>query len=96
MHLQGVFKELQSRGPCHIISNNSKSFESASKIIVDVRSELCLKTYFCEVHMSWKFNSEKTPWSGGIFERMIRCHKKTVGNTKLSYNELLTIVTQGS
>ena len=48
--------------------------------------------------MEWKFNVEKAPWTGGIFERMVksmkRCLKKIIGKAVLSYDELLTAVTE--
>ena len=41
---------------------------------------------------------EKAPWQGGFFERLIqsakRCLKRTIGNAKLSHEELSTIVTE--
>ena len=80
------FKRFAARRgtPCQIISDNSTTFESASKIIANMLNELSVKTYFSEVHVSWKFNLEQAPWSGGIFEGMIRsmkrCLKKTIGN----------------
>ena len=41
---------------------------------------------------------EKAPWWGGFYERMVkgvkRCLRKTVGNARLSYNELLTVITE--
>lgn len=44
----------------------------------------------------WRFNLEKAPWWGGFYERMVkgvkRCLRKTLGNARLSYNELLTVV----
>ena len=39
---------------------------------------------------------EKAPWWGGFYERMVkgvkRCLRKTLGNARLSYDELLTLV----
>ena len=41
---------------------------------------------------------ERAPWWGGFFERLIRsvkrCLKKILKNAKLSYEELLTVVTE--
>ena len=41
---------------------------------------------------------EKATWWGGIFERMIkstkRCLRKIVGQAKLSYDELITALTE--
>ena len=48
--------------------------------------------------MQWSCNLEKAPWWGGIFERMIksvkRCLRKTIGQAKLTYDELLTALTE--
>ena len=46
----------------------------------------------------WTFNLELAPWSGGFFERLIgltkRCLKKTIGKSKMSYDELITTVVE--
>jgi hypothetical protein len=46
--------------------------------------------------LKWMFNVERAPWWGGVFERMIgstkRCLKKMIGKSKLSYDELFTIL----
>ena len=38
----------------------------------------------------------KTPWWGGFFERLVRsvkrCLKKVIGHSKLSYDDLSTLV----
>ena len=48
--------------------------------------------------MEWRFNLEKAPWQGGVFERMIksakRCLRKAVGKNFLTFDELLTLVTE--
>ena len=48
--------------------------------------------------MKWSFNLEKAPWWGGVFEKMIqsakRCLRKTIGNARLTYDELITSVTE--
>lgn len=48
--------------------------------------------------IQWTFNVERAPWWGGIFERLIRsvkrCLKKTIGQANLTYDELLTVVTE--
>ncbi len=68
--------------PSRMISDNSKTFKSASK-------------YFSQHRVDWQFNLERAPWWGGIFERMIksakRCLKKSVG---LPYDELLTLIVE--
>ena len=48
--------------------------------------------------MNWRFNLPKAPWWGGVFEWMIqtikRCLRKTIGQAKLSFNELSTTLTE--
>ena len=52
--------------------------------------------YLENAHLEWKFNVEKTPWWGGVFERLIRsvkrCLRKIIGQAKLNLEELSTIV----
>ena len=71
--------------PLRMISDNGKTFKSACKIIRQVLESSEAKRYFTRLHVEWRFNLEKAPWWGGIFERMIksakRCLKKSVGRT---------------
>lgn len=54
--------------------------------------------FFAKLHIEWKFNLEKAPWWGGIFECMIksakRCLKKAIGKNCLTHDELLTLVVE--
>ena len=82
-----------------MISDNGKTFKSASKVISTMLKDPVLQNFFAEIHLKWVFNLERAPWSrGGIFERMVRsmkrCLKRTIGRSKLSYDELLTVVTE--
>ena len=46
---------------------------------------------------NWSFNTPSAPWTGGFFERLVksvkRCLKKILGNSKVTYLELLTVLT---
>ena len=46
--------------------------------------------------IEWKLNLERTPWWGGIFERMVAsvksCLRKVIGNAKLTFDELHTVL----
>ena len=48
--------------------------------------------------IEWCFNLERAPWWGGFFKRMVgcvkRCLKKVLGNARLTYDELLTVLTE--
>ena len=50
--------------------------------------------YFQGARVKWTLHVPKSPWWGGIFERLFRsvkqCLKKTNGQAKLSYDEFLT------
>ena len=94
------FKRFTARRgiPSKVVSDNGKTFKSASKIIQGVFNEPGVKKHFSELRVEWTFNLEKAPWWGGIFERMIksakRCLKKSVGRASLTYDELSTLVVE--
>ena len=94
------FKRFTARRgfPQKIISDNGKTFKSAAKSIRVVLNHPEVKRHFTDLRMEWSFNVEKAPWTGGIFERMVRstkrCLKKTIGKAVFSYDELLTAVTE--
>jgi len=84
--------------PRRIVSDNGKTFKAADKIIHSVLTHPDVKQYSGSIGLQWCFNLEKAPWWGRLFERMIksmkRCLKKTVGRSKLSYDELLTTLAE--
>ena len=94
------FKRFSARRgiPAKVISDNGRTFKSASKAIQKVLEAPEVKRHFTDVHCEWSFNLEKAPWWGGMFERLIksakRCLKKTIGRAHLTYDELLTLVTE--
>ena len=97
--LRSVRRFSARRGfPCRMISDNGKTFKSASKVISVMLKDPVMQNFFAEIHLKWIFNLERAPWWGGIFERMVRsmkrCLKRTIGRSKLSYDELLTVVTE--
>ena len=84
--------------PLLVISDNAKTFKAASKELRALMNDPQVKKYFWQQHTKWSFNLEKAPWWGGFFERLVgslkRCLKKTIGRAKLSYEELVTVVTE--
>ena len=84
--------------PRLFISDNGKTFKAASRVIKDIINNEDVKQYLSNVRVEWSFNLAKAPWWGGIFERLIRsmkrCLRKVIGQAKLSYDELLTAVTE--
>lgn len=84
--------------PSLVITDNAKTFKSASKIIQEIAEDAEVRKYFTHAGIKWEFNLEKAPWWGGIFERMIksakRCLRKVIGKNCLFYDELLTLIVE--
>jgi hypothetical protein len=84
--------------PLKIISDNSKTFVKSSKMLTDLLNHPEVETFLADQRVTWLFNLEKAPWWGGFFERLIgmtkRCLKKVIGRARLTYDELLTVVTE--
>ena len=84
--------------PLKIVSDNAKTFKAASNAMAAIMEGPEVLQYLSNAKLKWSFNLERAPWWGGVFERMIqsakRCLKKTVGGARLTYDELLTAVTE--
>ena len=84
--------------PQQIISDNGKTFKAAAKYLKRVFKEGTVQEYCSERGCKWTFNLEKAPWWGGAFERLIqstkRCLKKILGTAQLTFDELLTSLTE--
>ena len=80
-----------------MVSDNGKTSTSASKIIQSVVTDSVVRRHFAELQIEWRFNLERAPWWGGMFERLIRCTKrclmKMIGRANLTYDELSTLTT---
>ena len=84
--------------PSLVVSDNGATFKSAAKIIKSIVEHPDVQNYLSSVNIKWNFNIERAPWWGGFFERMVqllkRCLRKMVGQAKLTFDELLTSVTE--
>ena len=84
--------------PKLLISDNAKTFKSAKPIILETLNDPTVKEHVANRQVGWIFNLKLAPWSGGFFERLIgltkRCLKKTIGKSKISYDELVTTVAE--
>ena len=94
------FKRFVSRRglPSIIVTDNAKTFKAASKTIVKLFKSKDIVSYLAHRKIQWKFNVAKAPWWGGFYERLIRgiksCLKKNVSRSKLSYDELQTVIAE--
>ena len=94
------FKRFTARRgiPHKMISDNGKTFKAAAKSISTALSSFVVQGYSVNTGVKWSFNLEKVPWRGGLFERLIkstkRCLRKTIGHVRITYDELVTAVTE--
>ena len=84
--------------PCKIVSDNSKTFRSASKMVTSLLLGMPeMQQHFKNLHMQCMFILEKAPWWGGFYERMVqlvkRCLLKVIGQARLSH-ELFTVLVE--
>ena len=84
--------------PCRVVSDNGKTFKGAARIIRRILTHKDVQQHLAGLRVEWTFNVERAPWWGGMFERLVRstkrCLRKIVGKAKLSYEELLTTLTE--
>ena len=84
--------------PSLIISDNAKTFKATVKLLERLGNEEAVVDFLNSRRITWRFNLERAPWQGGIFERMIgtvkKCLRKVLGNARLSYDELNTLLTE--
>ena len=94
------FKRFTSRRgtPSLVVSDNAKTFKAASKFFKKCGKDTGVNNFMNERKIDWRFNLAKTPWAGGMFERMIqsvkRCLRKVLGNSKLTQDELYSTLTE--
>ena len=79
-----------------VVTDNAKTFKSASRTLSTVFKLPAVQKFLLDHRITWRFNLERAPWCGSFFERLIRCVKrclkKILRNTRLTYEELLTVV----
>ena len=84
-----VFQRLFNRRglPELIISDNGSSFTVSNVQALEANH-----------FVRWKFSLEKVPLYGGFFERLMksvkRCLNKSIGNSKVTYEVLLTTLSE--
>ena len=70
--------------PAKVVSDNGSIFTSEET-----------QRFAASRNIQWSFNLQKAPQQGGFFERLIqsvkRCMKKTLGKSRLAYDELQTV-----
>ena len=97
-----AFKRFISRRgvPECIISDNAKTFKAGAQELQTIKNQVlkpnASQQFLANHNITWKFITERAPWWGGFYERLIglvkRCLKKTIGKAYLNMIELNTIL----
>lgn len=84
--------------PASRTSNNAKTFKRVNKDLSQLVQDKKGQDFSANQGIVWNFIPEKAPWWGGYFERMVqlvkRSLRKVLGKAQLSYEELLTVLTE--
>ncbi|XP_065068786.1 uncharacterized protein LOC135694057 [Rhopilema esculentum] len=81
-----------------IVSDNAKTFKAAAKSINRIFRNKDIQQELESRRKEWKFNLERSPWWGGMFERMVGLVKcilrKILGNALLNKDEMHTVLVE--
>ena len=84
--------------PATLMSDNAKTFKSASKDIRSITRSTEVIRYLTNQRTSWRFIVSRAPWWGGFWERMVRsvkrCLRKVIGKATLKCEELNTLLVE--
>ena len=101
--LRAFRRFISRRGiPEYIISDNAKTLKAGAEELQTMKTQALgtntSKQFLANHSISWKFITERAPWWGGFYERLVglvkRCLKKTIGKACLNMIELNTILTE--
>ncbi|GFU06404.1 integrase catalytic domain-containing protein [Trichonephila clavipes] len=98
VQLSSFYKEIRAMQNGDDICNKSanREIKALSKLVRD--REESLFAFFAEEGIEWSFISPRSPNWGGLWEANIKSlkyhFKRVAGNSKFSYEELLTLITQ--
>ena len=82
--------------PKVMISDNASVFKSAATWMKNITKSERLQDYLARQDINWRFNLSRSPWWGGMYERLIKVVKKTLhkilGRTHLTFEQLEAVV----
>ena len=86
------------RTPTLIVLDNAKTFQATEKALINLFKQPEVACELDRKRIEWRLNLERAPWWGGFFERMVgsvkACLRKVLGNARLSFDELLTVLVE--
>ena len=82
--------------PKVMISDNASVFKSTATWMKNIRKNERLQDYLARQDINWQSNLSRSPWWGGMCERLIKDMKKTLhktlGHTHLTFEQLEAVV----
>ena len=82
--------------PKRIVSDNAAVFKTTAAWIRKIRKSEELQDFLAQQQVTWQFNLSRSPWWGGLYERLIKEVKKTLyktmGRTHLEYAQVEAVV----
>ena len=82
--------------PKVMISDNASVFKSTATWMKNIRKSEGLQDCLARQDINWRFNLSRSPWWGGMYERLIKDVKKTLhktlGRTHLTFEQLEAVV----
>lgn len=82
--------------PKRIVSDNAAVFKTTATWISKIRKSEALQDFLAQQQITWQFNLSRSPWWGGLYERLIeevkRTSYKTMGRTHLEYAQVEAVV----
>ena len=67
--------------PKVMISDNASVLKSTATWMKNIRKSDTLQDYLARQDINWRFNLSRSPWWGGMYERLIKDVKKTLHKT---------------
>ena len=67
--------------PKRIASDNASVFKSSATCNKKLRKSESLQDHLAKQDIKWQFNLSRSPWWGGLYERLIKEIKKTLYKT---------------
>uniref|UniRef100_A0AC35FD49 Integrase catalytic domain-containing protein n=1 Tax=Panagrolaimus sp. PS1159 TaxID=55785 RepID=A0AC35FD49_9BILA len=99
--LQSFRRFLSRRGiPHYVLSDNAKQFKTTATALDKIWAESIQDkeaiNFFNENGITWDFITERAPWKGGLYERLVslvkNSIKQTLGHRVLDFNEFWTFL----
>ena len=82
--------------PQLIISDNATVFKATASWIRKIRKSEQVQDHLAKQEIRWQFNMSKSPWWGGMYERLIKDVKKTLyktlGRSNLTFEQLEAVI----